>query len=811
VNTPPLTATALGDARKRLGIVGEWIDDFAGDPQARGTSLVYVFDTDVLTMYSRPELGASYCALLRDEADARVEHRGEETGSPGAFAEAEVLLADILGNHVVWGRDEPALSSPAHADELAEVMTAVVVSALKQLPDLRDALTRGFKELAADYPQHQDARTQGSWLQSRLDAMLRALRDGQGDVLRALRLQAAFDSERIFSIETYKSPMEPHYLPSSIDEDTGDFREEVVAVGRQIEKLLVAGASFSEFRLSRIRADSLALAQLCWVNKQLEGDRRAVRLRFVTGSPHLHRLRAPSSEWAGRLSEPLRSLLDMLQPELRALIRHPLGFLDDEGMLKLLGLDGSALSQGGRLCLFLRDRLPGPAPDDDARGAHELASAARELTALLAAAHTRQLIGADRTWLAAMAQETLSSQHDSWEQVIGSHVEKLMPRFLASLASLAALQRQGRRADGVSRNLPPLSLPAFDACADFCRRLYADLAVNPDAADDAKARLAQVIERDSTLYTPLLAIALWRAAESNWRRARVMSRAAVELVERFVQARQDARNEGKAPAGPETERIFGEEAHYLHAVTLRLTAGLDQPAERAMADLDEALRQIGRAGDQVINRCAALGDPYPGPDPRHAAERMSIGLTRALWRRLGSTADAAAHDERALFDGGLELLQTLVGASPANPAQDRYLFDYVLQQVCVVMAQAVLLDRYGVFGPEVFPIRAATWSEAPDCEPKLKTLWDSFDGQCRRLVEHRPGPDEPPLPSVTALVRAVWRVLDLELQINTRAANMRQYRSELDRSLLPRHQVAGIDALRFNFLRKIAIRHLGAA
>ena len=63
-------ANPMRVARSRLGALARWIGELASDRRS-ALRIVYVYDTDVITTYSRPELGAPYFALLRDEATAR--------------------------------------------------------------------------------------------------------------------------------------------------------------------------------------------------------------------------------------------------------------------------------------------------------------------------------------------------------------------------------------------------------------------------------------------------------------------------------------------------------------------------------------------------------------------------------------------------------------------------------------------------------------------------------------------------------------------------------------------------------------------
>ena len=817
---------ALG-ARRRLATVGQWIDDFEADQQSKGR-IVYVFDVDVIKMYSNPGLVAHYCALLRDEHTARFDFRRPADERDPTFCVAETLLADILGNHVVWGRADPALNSPAHADELADVAGAVVVDALKQLPELQERLRCEFTDLVATYRAAQPDVDRQAWLENQIDKVLAQVARSQPQVWEALRLHAAFEQTRVFSVDGYKlaqgeAGRQASFLPSAHDPVTGDFLEEVIALSQQLEKVLVAGAEFSKFKLEKLRTDARALAHLCWLNQQLEGNSEKVRVRFVTGAPHLHRLRLDPSQWVGALPQPIQKTFEALSSDLKNLIRHPLGFVDDAGVRKFLNLDGTGGFRGGRLGVWLRDRLL-----EDDGGRAELArqampsgsraltkeaakliaandqlvdAAAKELTALLVASRARQVVSPERNWLAGIVHNVIASESAEWDNIIREHVDSLLPKFLASLATL---QRSTPSPTSVSRNLPPLAFADFKECAKFCTLLYVDHAHKSTAADDAKARLQDVIAADPSLYTPLIAIAMWRAADRDWPRARVMSEAAADLAGRFVDARAALGTDSDSVLQG-SEGIFGEEAFYLHAVCIRLTAGRGRSGQPALNDLNRASDQLDRASSALAEFNKARGAVTQGKDIRHAAESVSIKLTKQLFAKLDSKLDSARSEERRLFDEAWPVFQE-AQANVQAESPLTYARDYVLQQVSVSLAQLVLMDRYGVSGFEVFPILATTWSESEDYKPKIRSLWSALDNQCRRLDERHRGVIEQPSPVVSSLVRGVWKVFGLEFAVPLTIVESKLLGDEIRSSLTTRHRVASIDELRFNFLQKIADR-----
>ena len=139
----------------------------------------------------------------------------------------------------------------------------------------------------------------------------------------------------------------------------------------------------------------------------------------------------------------------------------------------------------------------------------------------------------------------------------------------------------------------PWRFDVFTACQEFCDNLYLQHAGHRVEPQQARSSLERVIRADPTLYTPLLALAMWRAAERDWRRARVMSAAAMEVADRHAKA-------GVVSTEPElVNGIFGDEAAYLHAVSLRITAGEGSVDSSVLRDLTLAEKTLDRGQDQL--------------------------------------------------------------------------------------------------------------------------------------------------------------------------------------------------------------------
>lgn len=817
---------ATQSARERLAEVGAWVEEFSSDFSGENAaSVIYVFDTDVITMYSRPSLQSNYAALLRSEQTARTAMRARLDGLPSSdLDECELVLADLLGNYIVWGRQQPALNSPVHADELASVCIQVWLAAKKQMPALHDRLRKDFVNLKDTFPSEKDENSKRDWIEGKVNGTLKKLTGETPEVVEALRLQQAFDGNRIYSIEGHRLSLggliEQEFLPSAYDE-SGDLRPEIYALGKQLLQILVSGYSMSEYRVKKMRDDATAIAHLSWLNQQLDAMGRSERVRLVTGSPHLHRLKDTEHFPKSRLSPELWKTLNKLAPELKCLLRHPLGFLEDRGIRTLLTLEQGQFGEGdvgGRLGAFLADRINrGQAhealdgevassehddyhPQKDGGETQELfIGAVNDCTNLLRAALARQFVQPEKSWVSQIISDILASNASEWDDIIKGHISSLLPKFLASLATIQANPRGHK----VSRNLPPLCLVSPQVSSSLCDSLYQDHSNASGLTITSRELLEKVIAEDRSFYTPLLMIALSRAMERDWNGAKKMAHAACKIADSIVTAR-------KASADGIPEAIYGEEAYYLSAITRRLTAGkIGNPY--AIKSLDVALADIEIAMKRAEEFCAEYDCSFAkNLDARHSSEKISIELTKRFYKRLGEKAEFNAACERELFDRGFALLETLLKGSAPISEQD-YLTQYIHQQICLSLAQLVMLDRYAVSGMEVFPIVSKTWSEADGYPMKLEELWQAFNSQCEFLGTdvHKGGASTKPTLVVSSLVRLVWKTLALELR-KVSCAECEAVKSDITKSASQNHYVAGIDPVRFNFLHKIAMRRLSA-
>lgn len=758
-------------ARERLRRLAGWIGELADDG-GRGVDSVYVFDTDVIVMYGLPQSCAQYCALLRDERTSKTEQRHKSVGKQSPFAEAEVLLADLLGSFLVWERLAPALNSPAHVNELADVCSAIFYEAIAEREGAIQKIRECIDAIA-------DSGEEGV-LEERITRILNALKEVAPRMLEAIRLNAAFQNERIYSVEGFRLEArggagQAAYLPAAIDPQTGDLLEDIHTLSRQLEKVLVSRAKASEFAPRKIHADALALAHLCWMNQQLEGVGSPVRVRFVTGAPQLHRLCAPLASWEGHVSAEVLGLFERLQPELRALIRHPLAFVDE--------------SLGFSLGVWLNDRIPG-----DTLGEHDchaiLESTAEELVDLLRTALARKVVSPERHWLADVLQGRRLNQ--DWDILLKERIDALLPQFLAGLA---VLQLGNYKGGEVSRNLPPLILTPFKVCEQFCECLYARHTMKSSEGLGPKERLAEVIANDASLYTPLIAIAMWCAAERDWLRARVMASAAVEVADRLRSAEQG----GGGKAQESHPEVLGEEALYLKAMAIRLTAGLGHRKSDALSDIEDALKSLDGARERYREGGEVAGN---GAMRRFDSEEISIRLTRHLFARLGKRAEVSRDEEQRLFDWAWERLEEHRD-DEMGKARNRYLHEYVLQQLCVSMAQLVLIDRYGVSGDEVFLIVSSTWSETEQYRSKVAEVWQVFHDQCESL-DHGAGSEL--VPVVSSFVGLVKIAFGLEFETSLPVARKNCLAEMVREFSGVRHRVAAIDSLRANFLSKITER-----
>lgn len=825
-------------ARQRLQQVGAWIAEREQErsprmtPTVAGVSeskprIIYVFDTDVVMMYAQPLRAAEYCALLRTPLAALQERRLPPGSAPSVFLRGETLLADLLGNFFVWGRGEQlAWTTPAHAHEIEELFDAVLVGAMRDIPALEQHLREAFARMAAPSgesgaadkgaaevkPQGEpDPASPADRLEQQLGAILQRAAHRFPRVAEALRLQVAFELRRIASVDRYSDDgIEGRwYMPSTLDPATGDVHEEIHTLARHLERLLVGGTPFGQRKLRNLRVDAEAIAHLCWLNVQLEGSGRPLRVRFVTGAPHLHSLRDEAGQWSARLPSALMDKFMEWSPALRRLIRHPLGFLDDPEMQALFGLSEADADGDGKLGVWLRERMR-DAPDEADGGLASLpGEAATELMQLLMTARARQSISPDGAWISRMLMELLTQQRSAWDETLARRLRELYPRLLASLATLQAPAHGAHR---VARNLPPLSFDNFQRASSFCEELYRRNARERGFAAIAKERLTEVIADDRSLYTPLLAIALWRAAERSWRQARAMALAAVEVADR-----ERIENEHTVPkigrTGIAPRLIMGAEACYLAAAAVRITAGT-VAGFSATDDLRESARLLRSARDRLEAYYRERESPPVAADLRLDAEELSLNLSRALHGKLvrAEPSDAWLRvDEAGLFRKGSALLRKAVALRGEHGRA--YEVEYVIQQSSAALLQLVLLDRYGMFSHEVFPVRERTWSEREPAAAEIEWVWQLFDTQCAQLSAHSGEEPRPILPTVSALAQGLHWVFKLERarpdEHRAGRRHVENARRQIEAALAPDQAVASIDDARFMFLRKIAERVLG--
>jgi hypothetical protein len=811
----------VSEARQRLSQVGQWIAavesdrEQAADRERQAKSrIVFVFDTDVITMYSNPDLGSQYCAMLRSADSAREDKQHVRGKGQSAIRRSEISLADILGNHFVWGRgDDLALTTPAHAEELKDVVEAVFLKAMTDIPPLEDHLRSKFGALV-DRPQSEEdvAATGQSFLAKAIDDIFRAAAKEFPEINRALRLDAAFNRQRITSLEFFSEHepenQEAQYLPSALDAQTGDVIDEIRALAKHLERILVSGNSYGQRKLERFRVDAEALAHLCWLNLQLEGSQRATRVRFVTGAPHLHQLCESESVWKKRLPAALFDKFREWSPALQELIRHPIGFVDDPQVQALIGLGGADAVGDGKLGVWLRDKVNGAADASADRPDSMVDDAASELSTLLTEAHARQSISPDSAWIASVVYDLVSAKHESWDELLENRVRDLYPTFLASLAALQAPRHEEHR---VARNLPPLTFSSFTKCQQFCDELYRQLPRQKNFASTIKAALTEVIASDRTLYTPLIAIALWRAAERSWSHSRAMAEAAVEVANRHVEQRTLG-STAVDEQSSEAQHIYGEEAYFLLAVATRITAGKDRRKTGALSDLKLAAEHLAKSRTRLEDFLKTRSEIPPAPFRRHDAEAISLAVTRLLYAKLARVEPSEPIDEPKVFDDGWRIISE-AAADLDSTTRSRYEVEFVIQQVSVALLQLVLLDRYRMFSQEVFPVREDTWSEQAASMTTVNQVWKMFDEQCNRLVGVHNTTAEVSMPVVSTLVDGVWRVFGIE---HNGAHRLKSGERSSQRRLLQTcfaedQIVATIDDLRFNFLLKIGERHLGLA
>jgi hypothetical protein len=196
------------------------------------------------------------------------------------------------------------------------------------------------------------------------------------------------------------------------------------------------------------------------------------------------------------------------------------------------------------------------------------------------------------------------------------------------------------------------------------------------------------------------------------------------------------------------------------------------------------------------------------PDHRHDSEEISIRLTMQLFARLARQVEIPLIDERQLFNQAWHLFEEHLSEQPST---NRYQYEYILQQLCVSMAQLYLLDRYAVSGQEIFPIIASTWSSDSEFKQKTQRMFELFDSQCNHLRTAKRSEDTDALPVASSFVELVRLTLHLDLSESISAGEAKRLREDLKRYGSSKHRLATIDDVRFNFLVKISERRIGRA
>lgn len=780
------------EALRRLGRVGEWLseteaDGGPSDQRSDAGTTIYVYDTDILVMYSDPKRVSHYCALLRDGAAAR--RAADNKGGSDPYLPSEELLASILGNHIVWGRqDRPALNCPAHADELIAVATQVYLKAIKEINSIQEKIRIEFESIDAEFKaltKESKSDPNPEWLPDRL---LKLMSRQTPRLMEGIRLNKALIKERAYSIENFRLPKEilpNEFFPSAFNEK-GEFQQEIIKLSEDILKILVSASANSDYKIKKFRSDALALAHMCWLNNQLilaAAPANQVQVRFVTGAPHLHSLIskktlvAQGGEHEGMVSK------------LRALIRHPLGLIDEIKLSddKIVLLLESRMRDGSDSSF---SSLPTPEIDQTEQDSEDdilIKEILNELEDLLRATQAHQYL--DLNLIKELINSPLSNKTEkqipSWISTLSERIDYLRKSFFANLF---VLQSSVSNIGSVARNLPPLNLRNQGAAySKFCQRLYRQHASVNDIKKsiDLGETIEQIISESNSDCKPLLAAALWRAAEKNWPQACILAKSAFSLVDQ--------------------SRAEKDDAAYLYAVALRITAGANHDRNNKSDDsfASDIKKSSGLIYDLMSNNIEAdLFITY-----KYKSELISIRSTEQLQNRLIKSPDSRdLSAERKIFYDARDLANEIV--SNISDHKDIYSVNYSLQQCYIAMAHMVLLDRYSLYEGQIFPLRINNWSKTADFENQLINFQSIFHNHCLELKSLPPG--EEILPVVSSLVSAIDILISLEVKNSAKLGIKikNSLREEMKRHLTPAHHVTTIDPERFNFMEKISNRHL---
>jgi hypothetical protein len=283
------------------------------------------------------------------------------------------------------------------------------------------------------------------------------------------------------------------------------------------------------------------------------------------------------------------------------------------------------------------------------------------------------------------------------------------------------------------RNPPPVRLEKFPEA-----KTIADDAILLAISPDEKNRLKRIIEGTDRIsripYLSLLLTGILESASGNWRLARVILWAA------FVEGKRSSH-----------EDITGRDAAYALAIASRVTVS----KKAVYDDLAHSANCLNRAIELDGEKGHVRG---PGGDVRFRSEKMALDLSK-VWIAIahpelnesGKLLGQANYNQPVtdVLSSALSLFAEL--QNNGEDEKDEYLKEYVFQQTCCIAIQAWLLSQYVLYQGQLYQPLSITAGRPDRVQDKLVAVVQAMEQQSQRLKANQAALDPRKMPTVTPL------------------------------------------------------------
>lgn len=700
---PALVKSAARLARYCAGLLADV------DSRQAGWKIYYAVDSDIIGLYLAPERRANYADV---------------------FDRNDTLLARLIGDYLLleFGAAEadPLFIVPPHDEQVARMMLRITEQYIDDVDEVDSAFGKLTSEKVADDIGAMQSADLATWLIENASVLIEVF-DGRSGPGAELRRFTALGDDRLRNIEQYVDAAQPWAfpLPNPTDQlaDITEFSE-VVARWR---RSLAVHRSRRQPRYS-VDEDAIVLATIEWLNRSMEGDRRAIVL--VTGT---------SGIWSAAASDAHRVTCGRHAGKRfsDAYIRHPQAFManrdfffhrapgDDEPVFNLVawlnlvfpnvltvGEWGSAVADVSRLPLT--DSPVAPVPSAN-RGTEGVGKVQRERqtkddrtvisewsTQVKAAAVARKVDLSMQDWSDRATQllEWLQGHmSDGWSlERLRSDITSRAVQSLSTLYSSTVwlgLWSRLRRSPESARGIPALRFEPPYELAQECYRIVVD-AMHADTDQQARAESLNLQEMfaklrtvDDSNYLSHVIHALAYSTKGHWYATRTLCKIALRITKDLPVEARGSR--------------LGREAAYLLAVAERRLA-------RSIEDLATARQHLQDAIDK-----RDVGAPA---DLRFASEALSQDVAEFNFRYFVLNVETdVATAARSVIDRGLALLES-IGTEPLPEVQR-----WVEQQiVTVILNVAMVAAEFATPYPDIVQ------------RARLVLRYVHDRGQCREVI-----------------------------------------------------------------------------